>query len=82
MTVPPYAVAYVVTVAASWSADHFNRFVLSNSIKDLVTNFPSRGLHSAIFAFIGAMGFLASAVLPPDAYLVSPADLNRTNRKH
>lgn len=30
----------------------------------------SRGLHSALFAFIGAMGFLASAVLPADAYLV------------
>jgi hypothetical protein len=29
MTVPPYAVAYVVTVAVAWSADHFNRFVLS-----------------------------------------------------
>ncbi|KAJ9256135.1 hypothetical protein DTO207G8_2705 [Paecilomyces variotii] len=53
MTVPPWAVAYVVTVAASWSADHFN----------------SRGLHSAAFALIGAMGFLASAVLPADAYL-------------
>ncbi|KAJ5273554.1 hypothetical protein N7478_008679 [Penicillium angulare] len=53
MTVPPYAVAYVVTVAAAWSADHFN----------------SRGLHSAMFSFIGAMGFLASAVLPADAYL-------------
>ncbi|KAE8148398.1 MFS transporter [Aspergillus avenaceus] len=53
MTVPPWAVAYVVTTAAAWSADHFN----------------SRGLHSAIFSFIGAMGFLASAVLPADAYL-------------
>ncbi|KAJ6017991.1 hypothetical protein N7451_001370 [Penicillium sp. IBT 35674x] len=53
MTVPPYAVAYVVTVAVAWSADHFN----------------SRGLHSALFAFIGAMGFLASAVLPAEAYL-------------
>ncbi|KAF4264832.1 hypothetical protein KXX33_008024 [Aspergillus fumigatus] len=53
MTVPPWAVAYVVTTAAAWSADHFN----------------SRGLHSALFSFIGAMGFLASAVLPPDAYL-------------
>ncbi|KAK5132714.1 hypothetical protein LTR08_008680 [Meristemomyces frigidus] len=52
MTVPPYAVAYVVTVAVSWSADHFN----------------ARGLHSAVFATIGALGFLASAVLPPDAY--------------
>ncbi|KAL5337489.1 major facilitator superfamily domain-containing protein [Aspergillus crustosus] len=53
MTVPPYAVAYVMTIAVAWSADHFN----------------ARGLHSAIFSFIGAMGFLASAVLPPDAYL-------------
>ncbi|CEJ55328.1 Putative MFS general substrate transporter [Penicillium brasilianum] len=53
MTVPPYAVAYVVTITVAWSADHFN----------------SRGLHSAIFSFIGAMGFLASAVLPADAYL-------------
>jgi sugar phosphate permease len=25
MTVPPYAVAYVVTVAVAWSADYFNR---------------------------------------------------------
>ncbi|KAJ5812488.1 hypothetical protein N7474_008789 [Penicillium riverlandense] len=53
MTVPPYAVAYVITLAVSWSADHFN----------------ARGIHSAIFSFIGAMGFLASAVLPADAYL-------------
>lgn len=27
-----------------------------------------RALHSAIFATVGAIGFLASAVLPPDAY--------------
>ncbi|OKL62695.1 hypothetical protein UA08_01155 [Talaromyces atroroseus] len=54
MTVPPYAVAYVVTIAVAGSADHFN----------------ARGIHSAVFAFIGAMGFLASAVLPPDAYQV------------
>ncbi|KAL4918633.1 major facilitator superfamily domain-containing protein [Aspergillus aurantiobrunneus] len=53
MTVPPWAVAYVVTTAVAWSADHFN----------------SRGLHSAVLSFIGAMGFLASAVLPADAYL-------------
>lgn len=52
MTVPPYAVAYVVTILVSWSADHFN----------------ARGLHSAVFATIGALGFLASAVLPPTAY--------------
>jgi hypothetical protein len=24
MTVPPYAVAYVITILVSWSADHFN----------------------------------------------------------
>ncbi|KAI2608714.1 MFS general substrate transporter [Hypoxylon fragiforme] len=52
MTVPPYAVAYVVSILTSWSADHFN----------------ARGLHSAGMATIGAIGFLASAVLPADAY--------------
>ncbi|RFU35286.1 hypothetical protein B7463_g1035, partial [Scytalidium lignicola] len=52
MTVPPYAVAYVVTILVSWSADHFN----------------ARALHSAIFATIGAAGFMASALLPADAY--------------
>ncbi|KAJ5751138.1 hypothetical protein N7533_008166 [Penicillium manginii] len=52
MTVPPYATAYVVTVAVAWSADYFN----------------ARGLHSTIFALIGAIGFLASAALPADAY--------------
>ncbi|KAI9055663.1 hypothetical protein LZ554_000606 [Drepanopeziza brunnea f. sp. 'monogermtubi'] len=52
MTVPPYAVAYVVTILASYSADHFN----------------SRGIHSAIFSTIGAVGFLASAILPAEAY--------------
>ncbi|KAI0007702.1 major facilitator superfamily domain-containing protein [Xylariaceae sp. FL0662B] len=52
MTVPPYAVAYVIQILTSWSADHFN----------------ARGLHSACLATIGAIGFLASAVLPADAY--------------
>ncbi|KAL1590497.1 hypothetical protein WHR41_00783 [Cladosporium halotolerans] len=52
MTVPPYAVSYVVTILVSWSADHFN----------------ARALHSATFATIGAIGFLASAVLPPTSY--------------
>lgn len=36
----------------------------------------SRGLHSAVFSLIGAIGFLASAVLPADAYLVSPLSLS------
>jgi len=52
MTVPPYAVAYVVTILVSWSADHFN----------------ARALHSAVLASIGAAGFIASAALPADAY--------------
>ncbi|KAI2643212.1 putative MFS transporter [Xylaria nigripes] len=53
MTVPPYAVAYVVQLFTSWSADHFNE----------------RGLHSAALATFGAIGFLISAALPADAYL-------------
>ncbi|KAI9727584.1 MAG: hypothetical protein M1834_008023 [Cirrosporium novae-zelandiae] len=52
MTVPPYAVAYVVTVLVSWSADHFN----------------ARALHSAVFSLIGAVAFLVQAILPADAY--------------
>lgn len=52
MTVPPYAVAYVVTLAVSWSADRFN----------------ACALHSAIFSTVGAVGFMASALLPPSAY--------------
>lgn len=68
MTVPPYAVAYgecssllsmmmlmiaVVQIFVSWSADRFN----------------ARGFHSAAFALVGGIGFMASALLPPDAYL-------------
>ncbi|KAF2113645.1 major facilitator superfamily domain-containing protein [Lophiotrema nucula] len=52
MTVPPYAVAYVVSLITAWSSDHFN----------------ARALHSAALSAIGAIGFLASALLPPDAY--------------
>ncbi|KAH7014147.1 major facilitator superfamily domain-containing protein [Microdochium trichocladiopsis] len=52
MTVPPYAVAYVVQVLTSYSADHFNM----------------RALHSAALAAIGAAGFIGSAALPVDAY--------------
>ncbi|KAM7183356.1 MFS transporter [Naviculisporaceae sp. PSN 640] len=53
MTVPPYAVAYVTQIIVSYSADKFN----------------ARALHTALFALIGAIGFMASAALPPDAYL-------------
>ncbi|CAG8975831.1 hypothetical protein HYALB_00009411 [Hymenoscyphus albidus] len=52
MTVPPYAVAYIVTILVSYSADHIN----------------ARALHSALFATIGAAGFMASALLPAHAY--------------
>lgn len=52
MTVPPYAVAYVVTLLVSWSADRHN----------------ARALHSALFSAIGAAGFIASAALPPHHY--------------
>ncbi|KAI0187491.1 major facilitator superfamily domain-containing protein [Astrocystis sublimbata] len=52
LTVPPWAIAYVVSILNSWSADHFN----------------ARGVHCAGLAAIGAAGFLASALLPPTAY--------------
>ena len=52
MTVPPYAVAYVVSIITAWSADHFN----------------ARALHSTVLSTIGAAGFMASALLPPTAY--------------
>ncbi|KAK8138109.1 MFS transporter [Apiospora sp. TS-2023a] len=56
MSVPPYAAAYgrgiVSQIVVSWSADHFN----------------SRGYHCAGAAFVGAIAFLVSAVLPPDNY--------------
>jgi sugar phosphate permease len=52
MTVPPWAVAYVVQILVAWSADHFN----------------ARGLHSCVFATIGAVGFVVSAALPPTSY--------------
>ncbi|KAF2640761.1 MFS transporter [Massarina eburnea CBS 473.64] len=52
MTVPPYAVAYVVSIVTAWSSDYFN----------------ARALHSAVLSIIGAVGFMASALLPADAY--------------
>lgn len=53
MVIPPYAVAYVVTLLISWSADRFN----------------SRSLHAAACAIVATIGFIALATLPPDAYL-------------
>ncbi|KAI2464962.1 MFS general substrate transporter [Annulohypoxylon bovei var. microspora] len=52
LTVPPWAAAYIFQILMSWSADHFN----------------ARGYHCAAAAVIGAAGFLASAVLPPDNF--------------
>ncbi|KAH3920703.1 hypothetical protein HBH56_008710 [Parastagonospora nodorum] len=52
MTVPPYAVAYVVSIITAWSSDYFN----------------ARALHSAVLSTVGAIGFLVSALLPADAY--------------
>ncbi|KAI1336262.1 MFS general substrate transporter [Xylariaceae sp. FL0016] len=52
MTVPPWAVAYVVSIVNAWASDHFN----------------ARGFFCAGAAAIGGAGFLASAVLPPMAY--------------
>ncbi|KAI2635268.1 MFS general substrate transporter [Xylaria nigripes] len=52
LTVPPWAIAYVVTILVSWSGDHFN----------------ARGLHCAASATVAAAAFLTSALLPPTAY--------------
>ncbi|KIY43602.1 MFS transporter [Fistulina hepatica ATCC 64428] len=52
MTVPPYAVAYVFTLAAAYLADRMNR----------------RGFFAAGFALVGVVGFIASATLPVDDY--------------
>ncbi|PNP80077.1 hypothetical protein FNYG_06787 [Fusarium nygamai] len=52
MTVPPWAIAYVCQVLVAWSADHFN----------------ARGVHTAMAAAVGAIGFIISAVVPADAY--------------
>jgi len=52
MTVPPYAVAYVVSIVTACSSDYFN----------------ARALHSAVLATIGAIGFLASALLPAESF--------------
>lgn len=53
MTIPPYAVAYVACLIASWSADRFN----------------SRSLHTAACALISAVGFIVSATISPEAYV-------------
>lgn len=72
MTVPPYAAAYVVTLLVSWSADRYNALVATPIICSVIEADPtSRALHSAAFSLIGAVGFIASAVLPAHSYSAS-----------
>lgn len=42
----------VTQIVGSWSADHFN----------------ARGIHSAVFSLLGAVGFIAMVTLPVDSY--------------
>ena len=51
MTVPPWAVGYVVSLLLAWSADRFN----------------ARGLHIFVAATLTGVGFLVSSILPTDA---------------
>jgi len=53
MTIPPWAVSYVITVLVAFSSDRFN----------------ARAMHAAVSMVFAAIGFLVSAVLPPDSYL-------------
>ena len=55
MTVPPYAASWVVSIIVGFAADKLNR----------------RGLFAGVFAVVGAVGFIASATLPPEAFAVS-----------
>ncbi|OJI96491.1 hypothetical protein ASPVEDRAFT_23500 [Aspergillus versicolor CBS 583.65] len=53
MTVPPWAVGYVISLLLAWSADRFN----------------ARGLHVCLAGVLTGTGFLASRLLPAEAYL-------------
>ncbi|KAF9885853.1 hypothetical protein FE257_012325 [Aspergillus nanangensis] len=52
MTVPPWAVGYVVSMGLAWSADHFN----------------ARGLHVFASGILAGVGFLVSSLLAADSY--------------
>ncbi|KFY81181.1 hypothetical protein V499_00007 [Pseudogymnoascus sp. VKM F-103] len=52
MTVPPYAAAFIVTVAMSYFCDKYNK----------------RAVCTAGLMLVGAIGFIASATLPAHAY--------------
>lgn len=53
MTIPPWAVAYVFTILVAFTSDHYN----------------ARALYSAACMVVGAVGFLASAVLSPERFI-------------
>ncbi|KAL3450258.1 major facilitator superfamily domain-containing protein [Aspergillus insuetus] len=53
MTVPPWAVGYIISMLLAWSADRFN----------------ARGLHVCLAGILTGTGFLASRLLPATAYL-------------
>ncbi|KAH7396070.1 MFS transporter [Cadophora sp. MPI-SDFR-AT-0126] len=52
MSVPPYAAAYIATIIVALSSDRYG----------------TRALHSVVFMIVGAIGFIASALLPATAY--------------
>lgn len=53
LTVPPWAVGFVVAISLSYSADHFN----------------ARGVHIACASIVGGVGWLTAGLLPPTAYI-------------
>lgn len=82
MTVPPYAAAYVVTLLVSWSADRYNALVATPNICSVIeADLSSRALHSAAFSLIGAVGFIASAVLPAHSYSASTSQFSIVRNK-
>jgi hypothetical protein len=53
LTVPPWAVGFVVAISLSYSADYFD----------------ARGWHIAVASTIGGVGWLTAGLLPADAYV-------------
>ncbi|OTB00186.1 hypothetical protein M426DRAFT_15740 [Hypoxylon sp. CI-4A] len=52
LTVPPWVVGFVVAIALSFSADHFD----------------ARGWHITIISIVGGLGWLTAGLLPTSAY--------------
>jgi MFS family permease len=52
MTVPSWAIGFVVSLVVAWTADRFN----------------SRGYHAAGVSALSAIGFMTSAILPAHVY--------------